>query len=106
MGRIYFYRPVTSPLGIAIRPSISLNDVELGSSAPGTFFYADRAPGRYEVSMSATQLLGHQTSKVSVTLEPGQSLYVWVGMDGFKFTTKLVDTERGMREIRGLRRSQ
>lgn len=70
MGRIYFYRD-SSPVGAAIQPDIRLNAQVVGSSKPGGFFFVDRSPGKYLVSL---------TTEVERTLEleltAGQVHYV------------------------------
>ena len=70
MGRIYFYRDST-PVGAAIQPDIRLNAQVVGSSKPGGFFFVDRSPGKYLVSL---------TTEVERTLEfelaSGESRYV------------------------------
>lgn len=69
-GRIFFYR-VASPFGAAVQPGIKLNNVAVGTSKPGGFFYVDRPAGRYEA---------HATTEVertvSFALAPGETKYI------------------------------
>ena len=50
LGRIYFYRP--SAVGAAVQPNIRLNDDVVGEMVPLGFFFVDRYPGNYVVSVS------------------------------------------------------
>jgi hypothetical protein len=69
-GRIYFYRE-GSMFGAAIQPHIMLNDVTVGSSKPGGFFYVDCPPGDYTVTCVTE---GVQSLKIS--LAAGETRYV------------------------------
>lgn len=75
-GRIYFYRE-RSILGAAIQPDIRVNIETVGSSTPGGFFFIDRQPGTYTVSMTT-----EVENKIELSLESGQILFVktYVGM--------------------------
>ena len=69
-GRIYFFRS-SSMLGAAIQPEIRLNNVVVGSSKPGGFFYVDRPAGTY-VGAASTE-----TEKtLSFALAAGETKYV------------------------------
>lgn len=68
-GRIYFYR--ISGLGAAIQPSVNLNGQDVGTAAPGGFFYVDRPPGDYRV-VTTTEV----ERTLSLTLDKGQTRYV------------------------------
>ena len=58
-------------MGAAVQPEIRLNDVVVGNSRPGGFFYVDRAPGQYVASSST------ETEKtLSFTLDAGETKYV------------------------------
>ncbi|QSI30079.1 DUF2846 domain-containing protein [Variovorax sp. RKNM96] len=52
-GRIYFFRS-SSMFGAAVQPEIRLNNVVVGTSKPGGFFYVDRPAGNY-VAASSTE---------------------------------------------------
>ena len=69
-GRIYFFRK-SGMGGVAIRPAILLNGQSVGTSAPGTYFYVDRAPGSYEVKCSV--LTDHV---INFPLAAGETVYV------------------------------
>lgn len=69
-GRIYFFRS-DSMLGAAIQPDIRLNNVVVGSSKPGAFFYVDRPAGTYLAAAST------ETEKtLSFALAAGETKYV------------------------------
>lgn len=70
VGRIYFYRDNT-PVGVAVQPEIRLNGEPVGRSVPGGFFFVDRAPGAYVVSV-ATEV----ENTTSFELADGQTRYV------------------------------
>lgn len=80
-GRIVCYRS-SSPVGAAVQPSVRLNNVKVGKSAPGGFFFVDMPPGNYEVSCST-----ESESSLKFTLPAGETRYVcthiemgmWVG---------------------------
>lgn len=68
-GRIFFYR--VSALGAAVQPAVKLNGEKIGVAKPGGVFYADRAPGSYQVETS-TEVKRH----LSLTLDNQQTRYV------------------------------
>ncbi len=70
MGRIYFYRK-SGFGGAALKPTVMLNGVPAGQSAPGVYFVVDREPGRYEAKCSV--LMEHA---ISFDLAAGQTIYV------------------------------
>jgi len=49
-GRIFFYRPGKF-VGAGIQPQVYLNGEAVGQAKPGGFFFVDRPPGDYEVSL-------------------------------------------------------
>ena len=76
-SRVWFYRP-SKMMGAAVQPQIVLNDVPVGKAQPGCFFYADKAPGTYEVKCTTewsdkTQLTVVENSPayVRLTILPG-----------------------------------
>lgn len=69
MGRIFFYRPVTS--GSALRPDILVNGKRVGQSVAWEFFHLDQPPGKYEV-VTRTNV----ERKVGFVLEKGQTRYI------------------------------
>ncbi|HVM81812.1 MAG TPA: DUF2846 domain-containing protein [Stellaceae bacterium] len=95
-GRIYVYR--TAIIGAAVQPAVKLNGEVIGSAVPQGFFYVDRPAGTYEVS-TATEV----TRNLSLTLEPGQTRYVRLGISiGFvvgHVYPELVDDTVGSAEI-------
>lgn len=69
-GRIYFFRS-DSMFGAALQPEIRLNNVVVGSSKPGGFFYVDRPAGTYLAAAST------ETEKtLSFALAAGETKYV------------------------------
>ena len=69
-GRIYFFRK-SGFAGAALRPAILLNGEKVGTSAPGTWFHVDRAPGNYEVKSSV--LTDHV---INFPVAAGETVYV------------------------------
>jgi hypothetical protein len=100
LGRIYFYR--TAVLGAALQPDVRLNGEVVGKAVPHGFFYADRAPGNYQVA-TETEV----ERKLTFTLDAGQVRYVrlsismgfWVG----HVYGELVDETKGQAEIADMR---
>jgi uncharacterized protein DUF2846 len=70
MGRIMFYRD-SSIVGLAIQPDIRLNGEVVGSSTPGGFFFVDRKPDKYYVSVAT-----ETENSVEFDLKEGQTRYV------------------------------
>ena len=95
-GRIYIYR--TAIIGAAVQPAVRLNGEVIGSAVPQGFFYVDRPAGNYEISTST-----EVTRNLSLTLEPGQTRYVRLGISiGFvvgHVYPELVDDAVGSAEI-------
>lgn len=69
-GRIFFFRS-SSMFGAAIQPEIRLNNVVVGASKPGGFFYVDRPAGTY---VGATSTETEKT--LSLALAAGETKYV------------------------------
>ncbi len=69
-GRIYFYRS-NAFIAAAIQPDVNLNDIVVGDSVPGGFFFVDRDPGNYVVALST-----EVEKMLSFTLESGETRYV------------------------------
>lgn len=77
LGRIFIYR--TTVFGAAIQPSIVVNGETVGSAEPRGFFFLDRPPGDYTITM-ATEV----ERSLSLTLDAGQIRYVQLGVtEGF-----------------------
>jgi hypothetical protein len=72
-GRIYLYR--TAIFGAAIQPSVTVNDVVVGSAVARGFFYVDRPAGDYRISAST-----EVTRTLSLSLAQGQVRYVRLAM--------------------------
>jgi len=73
-GRIWFYRP-SKGFGAAVQPAVMLNDQKVGKAQPGSFFYADRPPGQYEVKCTT-----EWTHQCQLTLDTNSVKYVRLGM--------------------------
>jgi hypothetical protein len=69
-GRVSFYR-AASMVGAAVQPEIKLNEVAVGTSKPGGFFYVDRPAGSYEAHAST-----EVDRMVSFALAPGETKYI------------------------------
>ena len=100
MGRVYFYR--TTALGAAVQPEVRLNGEAVGRAVPHGFFFADRAPGNYEVSTST-----EVERKLTFTLEANQLRYVRLNISMGFFVGhvygELVDEAKGASEIADMR---
>ena len=96
-ARIFIYR--TAIIGAAVQPAVRINGETVGSAVPQGFFYVDRPAGTYQVS-TATEV----TRTLSLTLEPGQTRYVRLGISmGFMIGhvyPELVDDAVGASEIK------
>lgn len=95
-GRIYFYR--VSALGAAVQPAVKLNDEKIGNAKPSGFFFADRAPGDYQVETST-----EVKRRLSLTLDKQQTRYVRLNMAMGFFVghvyPELVENSVGEKEI-------
>lgn len=95
-GRIFFYR--TAAMGAAVQPDVKLNGEKIGNAVPKGFFYADRAPGNYQVETST-----EVKRRLSLTLEQGQTRFVRLNL-GMGFFVghvwpELVENAVGEKEI-------
>ncbi|MCW5553225.1 MAG: DUF2846 domain-containing protein [Verrucomicrobiae bacterium] len=68
-GRIFFYR--VSAVGAAVQPAVKLNGEKIGTAKPKGVFFADCAPGNYQVETST-----EVKRQLSLTLEKQQIRYV------------------------------
>jgi hypothetical protein len=98
-SRVWFYRP-SKMMGSAVQPTLYINEVPVAKAQPGCFFYADKAPGTYELKCSTewadkTQLtvVENRTAYVRLSLLPG----VFVG----HILPKVVPEEKALKEIQG-----
>lgn len=100
-GRIYFYRD-DEPLGILVQPNIILNGEVVGEAILNGFFYVDRDPGLYEISI-ATEAKRTR----SLILEKGQIVYVRLrvfrGLFIARIYPDIVDAEIGAKWIQKCR---
>jgi hypothetical protein len=107
MARFYVLREPTiydSPTWTAV----SLNGEVAGSSAPGTVFYRDVAPGTYRVEARSDKLYPDQVK--TVVVKPGSATFVRVDnlpnwgqsprqWQGTTFTVEIIDPAIGQLEI-------
>jgi hypothetical protein len=95
-GRIYFSR--TAVLGAAVQPEVRLNGEVVGKAVPQGFFFADRAPGSYEVSTST-----EVERRLTFTLEANEVRYVRLNISMGVFVGRvygeLMDPAKGAAEI-------
>jgi hypothetical protein len=98
MGRIYLYRP-SAFWGAPFSPAIKIDDVKVGVSEVGTYFYVDRPPGTYIISAKSEKL-----EPVTVHVAAGQTIYVRFraspGFLGWHIIPANVDDTRGLSEIK------
>ncbi|MBI2926395.1 MAG: DUF2846 domain-containing protein [Verrucomicrobia bacterium] len=73
-GRIWFYRP-SKMFGAAVQPAVRLNEEKIGKAQPGSFFYADRPPGGYEVKCTT-----EWSDKCQLSLAAKDTKYIRLGM--------------------------
>jgi Protein of unknown function (DUF2846) len=112
-ARFYFYREMSPYMGLEWT-EVSLNEVAMGSVAPGAVIYRDVAPGLYEVEVRSDRLYPNQFKMVAV--EAGTSTYVRVDSQPFwgqsgvawwgnTFVVAIVDPVIARQQIEGLRQS-
>lgn len=99
-GRIYFYRP-SGYFGAGIQPAVMLNGEDVGNSTPGGFFYVDREPGDYKVSLSS-EVEKVLTFELGAGEEKFVRLTVGMGVIVYRVYPELVDEVSAMRELEGL----
>jgi hypothetical protein len=109
-ARLYIYRDATI-YGSQLWTAVSLNGQVTGSSAPGTVFYRDVAPGTYEVEVRSDELYPNQFKTVrlapgSITFAKIQEQPLWGQSDpdqGATFVVTIIDPAIGTAEISRLR---
>jgi hypothetical protein len=96
-GRIYFVRKDTM-VGAAIQPNIFLDNVNVGESKPGGFFYIDTNPGNHLVS-TTTEI----ENKLTFVLDAGETKYVRTSISLGLFvghvTPQLVSVDDAMTDL-------
>ena|SRR5947209_6015899 len=75
-ARIYFLRE-KGFVAMAITPTIKINGQDVGELANGSYFFVDRAPGRYAITVDHS--LGVGTFVADVTVSGGAEYYFEVG---------------------------
>lgn len=98
-ARIWFYRP-SKMMGSMVQPTVYMNDTPVAKAQPGCFFYADKAPGTYEIKCSTEwadkaqlTVVENRTEYVRLSLLPG----VFVG----HILPKVVPEEQALKEMQG-----
>jgi hypothetical protein len=111
MARFYVLREPTI-YDSQIWTAVSLNDQVAGTSAPGTVFYRDVAPGTYRVEARSEKLYPDQVK--TVVVRPGSATFVrvdnlptWSQSNrqwwGTTFTVEIIDPAIGQVELGKLR---
>lgn len=77
MGRLYIYRE-NKFYDALVWTAVSLNGVVTGSSAPGSVFYRDVAPGTYRIEARSDQLYPDQAK--TVVVKPGMTVFVRIAV--------------------------
>jgi len=107
MARFYFFRS-GSAYDSQQWTAVSLNRQKVGDSAPGSVFYRDVPPGRYEIEVRSDKLYPNQFRTVVVA--PGSTTYVAVqnlphwsqcgwGTQGTTFAVSIADPALAARAI-------
>jgi hypothetical protein len=110
LARFYFFRSA-SVYDSQQWTAVSLNRQKVGDSAPGSVFYRDVPPGRYQIEVRSDKLYPNQFRTVVVA--PGSTTYVAVqnlpnwGQSGWQtqgttFTVSIVDPTLAVPEIAAL----
>lgn len=98
-GRIFFYRP--SSFETTIQPEVMLNKERVGVARPWGFFYVDRPPGDYKVTITSEVEFERVAS---FSLEKGQTRFIRFSSDsGFiegQVFGELVEESVGLEEIK------
>lgn len=99
-ARIFFYRDA-SIVGAAMQPNIYLNSEIVGSSQPGGFFFVDRPPGKFEISVTT-----EVENTIEFTVAAGQTAYVRtsisLGVLVGRAQAQRVEPDQALREIADL----
>jgi hypothetical protein len=78
-ARLYFIRPSTI-IGVALSPDVKINGKAIGNVAVGSYIYADRPAGKYQI------VLDHQFERGSfsydVALKAGEDHYFQIVQGG------------------------
>ena len=86
-ARIFVYTPLRSE-ALGFRPDVTLDGAVVGTSSPGTFFFVDREPGVYELTVPRKRSLsafGNEgaAEPARVSLFIGQSAFVQIDVMEF-----------------------
>lgn len=99
-GRIYFYRE-SGFIGGGLQPNIRLNEVVVGESKPGGFFFVDQSPGQYSAA-TKTEV----DNSVDFSLDAGERKYIKtsisMGLLVGHVSPKVMDEEQAQKEMQNL----
>jgi hypothetical protein len=73
-ARVYIMRESTLIYSMGVAPVLKVNGQEVGRVANGSYFFVDRPPGTYTVTLETPLTPGR--FKADVTLRPGATYYV------------------------------
>ncbi|HEX8873593.1 MAG TPA: DUF2846 domain-containing protein, partial [Nitrosospira sp.] len=98
-GRIVFYRP-SSHYGYGMRPDILLNGKKVGTSRPGTIFFVDVDPGKWQVTVPAVLYPGK--TSIDISIPQHETVYVKTSFGPSAFAGRtdieVVNSEKAMTE--------
>ena len=98
-GRVWFYRP-SKMLGVAVQPTVFLDEVKVGKAQPGCFFLADRNAGSHEAKCTT-----EWSHKRAFTLAAREEKFIRLAMLPGLFVGHVVpqevDRATGLKEIAG-----
>ncbi|MCA1826919.1 MAG: DUF2846 domain-containing protein [Myxococcales bacterium] len=91
-ANLYVYRNET--FGSAIRLSVLLDEMQLGSTAAKTYLYAPISPGKHRLVSKA-----ENDSSLELDVEPGKNYFLWqevkMGVWSARSLLQQVDDQRG-----------
>lgn len=77
LGRLYIYRE-NKFYDALVWTAVSLNGTVVGTSAPGSVFYRDVAPGKYLIKARSDELYPDQAK--TVVVKPGMTVFVRIAV--------------------------
>ena len=78
-ARIFVYTPLRAE-ALNVHPQVTLDGEVIGTSSPGKFFFVDRQPGIYEISIPPTRYLASFGNRAAA--EPAR-VSLWLGQSAF-----------------------
>jgi hypothetical protein len=98
-GRVWFYRP--SSLGMAVQPTVQLDDRNVGTAVPRGFFQVQVLPGDHTVKCT-TEWTHQTTITVSTNIDTYVCLEMMLGVFVGHVIPKEVTENRAIPEIKDL----